>query len=190
MDTQSHSCGGSVNLFRKNSITVATIEKANALVCHYGARRGALRDLAVVVVDELHMIHDADRGGGLECLLTKLLHMYARVCRIAPELRACTCLSARVIGAKHVLYGARHNYKYRYALANACVHVNPPPRPLRRRYPRVQIVGMSATMPRLRVVADWLGAHACVRARAGVHRHMHIPCGPAAMRPRKPLCAT
>lgn len=68
-----------VNLFRKNAITVATIEKANSLLCHYGARRGGMKDLACVVVDELHMIHEGDRGGDLECMLTKLRHMNRRV---------------------------------------------------------------------------------------------------------------
>lgn len=59
-------------------VIVATIEKANALVSRM-LEEECLEQLSCVVVDELHMVGDEDRGYLLELLLTKL-----RYCSAAP----------------------------------------------------------------------------------------------------------
>jgi helicase len=55
----------------KNQIIIATSEKADSLM-----RNGAswVRDLAVLVVDEIHLLNDVGRGPTLEMTITKLLH--------------------------------------------------------------------------------------------------------------------
>ena len=55
----------------KNQIIIATSEKADSLM-----RNGAswVRDLAVLVVDEIHLLNDVGRGPTLEMTITKLRH--------------------------------------------------------------------------------------------------------------------
>ncbi|MCX6672463.1 MAG: ATP-dependent DNA helicase [Methanothrix sp.] len=55
----------------KNQIIIATSEKADSLM-----RNGAswVRDLAVLVVDEIHLLSDVGRGPTLEMTITKLRH--------------------------------------------------------------------------------------------------------------------
>ncbi|MCJ1306382.1 hypothetical protein MMC25_000024 [Agyrium rufum] len=52
-------------------IAVCTIEKANAIV-NTAIEDGTIRDLSVLVIDELHMIDDSHRGYLLELATTKL----------------------------------------------------------------------------------------------------------------------
>lgn len=56
----------------KNQIIIATSEKADSLM-----RNGAawVRDLAVLVVDEIHLLNDPGRGPTLEMTITKLLRI-------------------------------------------------------------------------------------------------------------------
>ncbi|OPY52300.1 MAG: putative ski2-type helicase [Methanosaeta sp. PtaU1.Bin112] len=55
----------------KNQIIIATSEKADSLM-----RNGAswVQDLAVLVVDEIHLLNDVGRGPTLEMTITKLRH--------------------------------------------------------------------------------------------------------------------
>jgi helicase len=55
----------------KNLIIIATSEKADSLM-----RNGAswVRDLSVLVVDEIHLLNDVGRGPTLEMTITKLIH--------------------------------------------------------------------------------------------------------------------
>jgi helicase len=55
----------------KNQIIIATSEKADSLM-----RNGSswVRDLAVLVVDEIHLLNDVGRGPTLEMTITKLRH--------------------------------------------------------------------------------------------------------------------
>ncbi|XP_063716412.1 DNA polymerase theta-like [Symsagittifera roscoffensis] len=88
-------------------IAICTIEKANSLVNRLIADN-SLASLGMVVVDELHMVGDPNRGYLLELLLTKLIFIM-----------------------KHM------NNK------ELC---------------HTQILGMSATLPNLDVIASWLDA--------------------------------
>ncbi|MDF0591035.1 ATP-dependent DNA helicase [Candidatus Methanocrinis natronophilus] len=56
----------------RNQIVVATSEKADSLI-----RNGArwIRDLSVLVVDEIHLLDSTDRGPTLEMTMTKLLNL-------------------------------------------------------------------------------------------------------------------
>ncbi|KAI4459694.1 dna polymerase i [Holotrichia oblita] len=90
--------------FQTVQMAICTIEKANSLVNRL-LEENKLSDIGAVIVDEMHLIGDPNRGYLLELLLTKLNFM---------------CL------------------KYE--------EVN------------IQIIGMSATLPNLNLLADWLNA--------------------------------
>eukprot|EP00898_Chlorokybus_atmophyticus_P003722 jgi/Chlat1/4350/Chrsp29S04503 len=107
---------GAPTIPKEVHVAVCTIEKANILVNKL-MEEDRLGEIGIVVVDELHMLGDEDRGYLLELLLTKLLYATGRGAQSKPE-------SQQGEG--------------------------------------VQIVGMSATLPNLNDVADWLKA-ACFR---------------------------
>ncbi|MGC9514834.1 ATP-dependent DNA helicase [Methanocrinis sp.] len=75
----------------RNEIIVATSEKADSLI-----RNGArwIRDLSVLVVDEIHLLDSTNRGPTLEMTITKLM-------RINPEMQVLG-LSATVANAPEV----------------------------------------------------------------------------------------
>lgn len=60
----------------RNQIIIATSEKADSLM-----RNGAswVRDLAVLVVDEIHLLNDPGRGPTLEMTITKLLRINPKI---------------------------------------------------------------------------------------------------------------
>jgi DNA polymerase theta len=55
------------------AVAVCTIEKANVCINRL-LQEGRLAELSCIVIDELHMIANPQRGVGLELLLTKILH--------------------------------------------------------------------------------------------------------------------
>ena len=58
---------------RELGIIVATYEKANRLAAQL-AEAGRMNDLGCVIVDEIHMLGDSERGSLVEFLLTKVLY--------------------------------------------------------------------------------------------------------------------
>ncbi|XP_057553521.1 DNA polymerase theta [Hippopotamus amphibius kiboko] len=100
--------------FSSLDIAVCTIERANGLINRL-IEENQMDLLGMVVVDELHMLGDSNRGYLLELLLTK-------ICYITRKSASCQADLAS-------------------PLSNA-----------------VQIVGMSATLPNLELVASWLNA--------------------------------
>ncbi|XP_072765089.1 DNA polymerase theta isoform X1 [Anoplolepis gracilipes] len=98
--------GGSVppGGFAATHVAIATIEKANSLVNRL-MEENDLSSLGAVIIDELHLLGDPNRGYLLELLLTKLKYMTARNDDI-----------------------------------------------------NIQLIGMSATLPNLILLAKWLNA--------------------------------
>ncbi|XP_076467231.1 DNA polymerase theta-like [Babylonia areolata] len=89
-------------------VAVCTIEKGNGVVNRL-MEENKVDELGVVVIDELHMVGDSNRGYLLELLLTKLCYMARR---------------------------SRQN----------------------REHDGIQVIGMSATLPNLDLLASWLNA--------------------------------
>ena len=104
-------------------LALCTIEKANSIVNHL-LEEGKLDSVGAIVVDELHMIGDTNRGYLLELLLTKVLYW------------------CRSVGKNPLL---EKNTEKTISKQDLCPH-------------SVQIIGMSATLPNLSMVAQWLGA--------------------------------
>ena len=115
--------------FAAVDIAICTIEKANSLINRLLEEK-TVHQVGAVVVDELHMTGDPHRGYLLELLLTKLRYV---------------CERWRGSGT-------------------ALGPPSPPPdtgghegpAPLERR--SIQLIGMSATLPNLPILASWLGA--------------------------------
>ncbi|MEW5302206.1 MAG: hypothetical protein WDW36_005009 [Sanguina aurantia] len=62
---------------RGEDIAICTIEKANAAINKL-VKDGRLGELVCIIVDEVHMVSDEQRGLALEILLTKVMHGCAR----------------------------------------------------------------------------------------------------------------
>lgn len=63
--------------FTATDIAIATIEKANSIINRL-MEEGDLSTLGAIVIDELHLLGDPNRGYLLELLLTKLKYMTLR----------------------------------------------------------------------------------------------------------------
>ncbi|KAK4474495.1 hypothetical protein MN116_001644 [Schistosoma mekongi] len=115
------------------NVAVCTIEKANSLVNRL-IEEERLDELGIVVVDELHLIGDAHRGYLLELLLTKLL-FYSR--------RKSNSKSINESGISESSRGLSNESP------NKCdCKTNS----------SIQIIGMSATLPNLKSLGQWLDA--------------------------------
>uniref|UniRef100_A0A672U7Z6 DNA polymerase theta n=1 Tax=Strigops habroptila TaxID=2489341 RepID=A0A672U7Z6_STRHB len=100
--------------FSALDVAVCTIEKANGLINRL-IEENKMDSLGVVVVDELHMLGDSNRGYLLELLLTKVRYVTEKVAK-------------RQVKMTSPDFGG------------------------------IQIVGMSATLPNLGLLASWLDA--------------------------------
>ncbi|CAL8087638.1 unnamed protein product [Calicophoron daubneyi] len=117
------------------SIAVCTIEKANGLINRL-IEEGRLDELGLVIVDELHLIGDSHRGYLLELLLTKLL-VYSR--------RVQESDSAVTSGTPAVCEQPDSSL-----VDEACQCA--------RSFKGIQLIGMSATLPNLAQLGEWLDA--------------------------------
>jgi len=126
-------------------LVVCTPEKANALVTKM-IEQQRLKDLKCVVVDELHMVQEQGRGATLECLLTKLVYATEETGNGGGSLMNNVLLDGSQTSGGHESisppsYGARNE------AATKLNNTRP-----------IQIVGMSATLPNVHALADWLDA--------------------------------
>ncbi|CAH8648951.1 unnamed protein product [Heterobilharzia americana] len=118
------------------NVAVCTIEKANSLVNRL-IEEERLDELGIVVVDELHLIGDTHRGYLLELLLTKLLlHSRRR-------------LNSKLIDSSRSSEDSRSLLNE--SLNKSIFHTN-----------GIQIIGMSATLPNLKTLGQWLDAEVYV----------------------------
>ncbi|KAG8130153.1 hypothetical protein E2320_016753 [Naja naja] len=99
--------------FSALDVAVCTIERANGLVNRLIDEK-TLDSLGIVVVDELHMLGDSQRGYLLELLLAKICFLTKRI-------------------------------KNKQNIEESCCN-------------KIQIIGMSATLPNLDLLASWLNA--------------------------------
>ncbi|KAL8063378.1 hypothetical protein ABFX02_01G023200 [Erythranthe guttata] len=113
---------GGGTLPKDTSVAVCTIEKANSLINKL-LEEGRLSELGTIVIDELHMVGDQNRGYLLELMLTKLRY---------------------AAGEGNVDSSSGES-------SGTSSGKSDPARGL-------QIVGMSATLPNVAAVAEWLQA--------------------------------
>ena len=146
----------------RTGVAVCTIEKANALVTRMVEENALTDNLSAVVVDELHMVDDEDRGYLLELLLTKLKHVTqlreeAAAARAAAAAAAAAAASTGGLLTQALDSGATQGRPgsggaglitqvLGSAASNATQHHS------------IQIIGMSATLPNIGLIARWLGA--------------------------------
>lgn len=141
-----HSDAVDATLSEDVHVAVCTIERANALVNRL-LERGELARVKVVVVDELHMVGDAGRGFLIEVMLSKV--------RLAASLSSQASL--RPMASDHATGNA--------VRLDPAAEVNDQrggatvDGTTRKNAARVQIIGLSATLPNLPQVAAWLDAH-------------------------------
>uniref|UniRef100_M1B5K5 Helicase and polymerase containing protein TEBICHI n=1 Tax=Solanum tuberosum TaxID=4113 RepID=M1B5K5_SOLTU len=111
---------GGGSLPKDTAIAVCTIEKANSLINRL-LEEGRLSELGIIVIDELHMVGDQNRGYLLELMLTKLRYASGEGNTESSSGETSGTSSGKVDPAGSL-----------------------------------QIVGMSATLPNVTAVADWL----------------------------------
>lgn len=115
---------------------VCTFEKANKMVSQL-IDQDRLHEVGIVVVDELHMLSDGDRGAVLELLITKLLYVSK-----ATKQDVTTCSQRALLS----------QLRRRTEVAQET------PGGAAGEFGTIQIVGMSATLSNTHVLAEWLGA--------------------------------
>lgn len=90
----------------RNSVYVATIEKACGII-HHLVKDDRLDELGLVIVDEVHMLGEPQRGATLEMTLNKVLHC-------APDLQV-VAMSATIGNLEEVgQYLRAHVYRRQF----------------------------------------------------------------------------
>ncbi|KPI85643.1 putative DNA polymerase theta (helicase domain only) [Leptomonas seymouri] len=155
------------------AIYVCTIEKANALLNHM-LEVGRTEEIGAVVVDEIHMVGEPRRGATLELFLSKML----MVGQARQEQRAKASVQAQQHRARERSGRANdavvsaptlpeHAEAYFPEEDVEGVAGQPAGQPAGTRQAEpeppvdpgpLQIIGMSATVPNLRTIAEWLHA--------------------------------
>ncbi|CBZ27293.1 DNA polymerase theta (helicase domain only),putative [Leishmania mexicana MHOM/GT/2001/U1103] len=133
---------------------VCTIEKANALLNHM-LEEGRTDEIGAVVVDELHMVGESGRGATLELFLSKVLVLNAarqrkRDAVVAPGTQSrCSASGSRPGWPEELEDAAEDRHEGAVMTDTGKAAADPGP---------LQIIGMSATVPNLCTLAEWLRA--------------------------------
>ena len=117
-----------------NTLLVLTPERANHLTSRL-LEEDRLHELSAVVIDELHLIQDSDRGATMELFLTKLLYASGlwRQSAIGEGIEGSGDGSQTTFSVGRTRGGARNQRS-------------------------MQIIGMSASIPNLSSLSEWLFA--------------------------------
>ena len=119
--------------FAACDIAICTIEKANILVNRLIESDTILGELGLVVVDELHMVSDPSRGYLIELILSKINYLAAKRRSSSQSLNNTTTTNTVNTTTTTMDDEGRDETL-------------------------IQLIGMSATLPNLRSLADWLQA--------------------------------
>lgn len=142
-------------------LIVATPEKANRLVTQL-IEEERMRELAVVVVDELHMVQDPHRGATLELMLTKLLFAAGKASHLAGGGGGGgDGDGAGAGGGDGTPSASAQQQQQQQPMHDHLIPLSADsggsgPSQLWRRPLPLQIVGMSATLPNVDGLARWL----------------------------------
>ena len=150
-------------------IIVATIENANSLINRLLESSVKLSDeFSCVVVDELHMLGDGDRGYLLELLLNKFLYQEALGLRESLNDNASPAYPSfsSIKGCTEAGTLEMSNLSFSFLHQTASVQPNR----------KVQLVGMSATLPNLETIAHWLSAACYQTTFRPVPLYEYIKC--------------
>lgn len=109
-------------------IAICTIEKANSIINKLITDNSLLETIGIIVLDEMHMIGDGYRGYILELLLTKVQHVQKKA------------MNCKVRNPLHTISNENQSFV-------ACDLMD-----------KIQIVGLSATLPNLDMICQWLCA--------------------------------
>lgn len=166
----------------ETGIIVCTIEKANSLVNFMTAEGTLAQSISTVIVDELHMVDDEDRGYLLELLLTKLRFLLPAA-DPGPGAEAPSSggagTAARTQGLVSQFLGSAQATQAAGAAG-------------------VQLIGMSATLPNVDLIGSWLNAvvyrttfrpvrtHPCLGRSLACAACPHVPA-PAGWLPAAPV---
>ena len=122
----------------RTGLIVATLEKANHLITQL-LEENALGMLSCVIIDELHMVGDEHRGYQLELMLTKL--RFAGAAAFEEDEQQGFIFGGGTDGSELDKQERGHQWFPMMGLEEG-----------------TQIIGMSATLPNVSIIAKWLGA--------------------------------
>ena len=140
---------------KMNTLLVLTPERANQVTSRL-LEENRLHELSAVIVDELHLIQDDDRGATMELFLTKLVYASGLWRR-----------KARASGEPTV--GDEDGSQTTYSVGNT--------RGGTRDQRSMQIIGMSASIPNLKALADWLFARLYVTSFRPIRLEVCVKVG-------------